>query len=239
MRMLRQYLQYVESGGEALGDVLLEKPALNPFEIDVRDTLRRQRAAARRRSTASSGYWIDFAVSHPEQPGRFVLAIECDGASYHSAESARDRDRLRQEQLERLGWRFHRIWSSEWFNAKDQALGKVLDAYQHALTDGQSPRPLPAATSATGDDPPDDPPNPHRRGPRPRVGYGGPITDYWLEDLVEFAEWIESDGLLRTVDEVIEEMMSELGFQRRGSRIIAALSDAVQAARAQVGRDGQ
>ena len=44
-----------------------------------------------------------------------VLAIECDGASYHSSQTARDRDRLRQEQLERLGWRFHRIWSTDWF----------------------------------------------------------------------------------------------------------------------------
>jgi REase_MTES_1575/Transcription elongation factor, GreA/GreB, C-term len=45
-----------------------------------------------------------------------VLGVECDGASYHSAKSARDRDRLRQEILEGLGWRLHRIWSTDWFN---------------------------------------------------------------------------------------------------------------------------
>ena len=44
-----------------------------------------------------------------------VLAIECDGARYHSSPTARDRDRLRQDHLERLGWRFHRIWSTDWF----------------------------------------------------------------------------------------------------------------------------
>ena len=56
-------------------------------------------------------YWIDFAAEHPTQPGRHGPRDRGDGASYHSSGTARDRDRLRQEQLERLGWTFHRIWS--------------------------------------------------------------------------------------------------------------------------------
>jgi transcription elongation GreA/GreB family factor len=54
--------------------------------------------------------------AHAEWPYGFVLGVECDGATYHSAKSARDRDRLRQEVLEGLGWRLHRIWSTDWFN---------------------------------------------------------------------------------------------------------------------------
>ena len=81
----------------------------------------------------TSGYWIDFAVQHPTQPGRYVLAIECDGATYHSSRSARDRDRLRQEQLERHGWRFHRIWSAEWFHDKDTCTQKAITAYHAAV----------------------------------------------------------------------------------------------------------
>jgi len=98
VELLRQYLQYVGSGGENLGDVVVDKPALNPFEVDVRDTLVRQglKLVAQ---YGTSGYWIDDVVAHPTQPGRYVLALECDGATYHSSESARDRDRLRQEQL--------------------------------------------------------------------------------------------------------------------------------------------
>ncbi len=57
----------------------------------------------------SSGFRIDFALPHPTLSGRMVLAVEADGASYHSSPTARDRDRLRQQVLERLGWRFHRI----------------------------------------------------------------------------------------------------------------------------------
>jgi very-short-patch-repair endonuclease len=63
-----------------------------------------------------AGYFIDIGVRHPEWPYGFILGVECDGASYHSAKSARDRDRLRQEVLERLGWNFHRVWSTDWFN---------------------------------------------------------------------------------------------------------------------------
>ena len=101
VELLRDYLQYVDSGAENLGDAIAEKPALNPFEVDVRDTLSRHglKLVAQ---YGSSGYWIDYAVAHPTQPGRFILAIECDGATYHSSESARDRDRLRQEQGRRL-----------------------------------------------------------------------------------------------------------------------------------------
>jgi hypothetical protein len=63
-----------------------------------------------------AGYFVDIGVRHAKWPHGFVLGVECDGASYHSAKSARDRDRLRQEVLEGLGWRLHRIWSTDWFN---------------------------------------------------------------------------------------------------------------------------
>ena len=132
VKLLRQYLQYVESDGANLGDYVPDKPALNPFEVDVRDTLLRH-GLKLTAQYGTSGYWIDFAVQHPTQPGRYVLAIECDGATYHSSRSARDRDRLRQEQLERHGWRFHRIWSAEWFHDKNTCTAKAIAAYHAAV----------------------------------------------------------------------------------------------------------
>lgn len=83
-------VQGVESGGTNLGDQVPDKPALNPFEADVRDTLTRSGLSLTPQYGAS-GCWIDFAVRHPLQPGRYVLALECDGATYHSSESARGR----------------------------------------------------------------------------------------------------------------------------------------------------
>ncbi|HEY1718934.1 MAG TPA: hypothetical protein VGH42_11675 [Verrucomicrobiae bacterium] len=51
----------------------------------------------------------------PNRTDEFILGIECDGATYHSAKSARDRDRLREEILCKRGWNIHRIWSTDWF----------------------------------------------------------------------------------------------------------------------------
>jgi len=64
----------------------------------------------------AGGFRIDLGVIHPEKPGQFLLGIECDGATYHSARTARDRDRIRQLILEKMGWKIHRIWSTDWYN---------------------------------------------------------------------------------------------------------------------------
>lgn len=61
------------------------------------------------------GYRIDIAVRHPAKSGVFLCGIECDGATYHSARSVRERDRLRQEILEKYGWKLYRVWSTDWF----------------------------------------------------------------------------------------------------------------------------
>jgi very-short-patch-repair endonuclease len=236
-QFIRQYLQFVESGGTNLGDRVLEKPALNPFEVDVRDTLQR-RGLKVTAQYGSSGYWIDYAVQHPTQPGRYVLALECDGATYHSSESARDRDRLRQEQLERLGWRFHRIWSSEWFHDKEQCVAKVMAAYELAVAearrrDAEGPEAfddeegtlIPDASPAEIDA------RATRVGNRPMAPRGKQIGEYSQAQLVKLARWIESDDHLRTKDELLEEMMRELGFRRRGQRIVEALERAIGQAR--------
>ncbi len=75
-----------------------------------------------------AGYRIDIAVRHPDASGAYLAAIECDGASYHSALSVRDRDRIRQEILESLGWRgrIWRIWSTDWFRAPRQETEKLI-----------------------------------------------------------------------------------------------------------------
>ena len=67
-----------------------------PFERVVFDALT-AKGLRLHQQVGVSGYRIDMAVVDPAQPGRFLLGIECDGAMYHSAATARDRDRLRQE----------------------------------------------------------------------------------------------------------------------------------------------
>jgi hypothetical protein len=80
----------------------------------------------------SQGFSLDLAIVDPEHPGRYLLGIECDGAAYHSARSARDRDRLRQQVLEGIGWRIHRIWSTDWFRNPERELKRVVEAIEKA-----------------------------------------------------------------------------------------------------------
>jgi hypothetical protein len=172
-----------------------------------------------------------------------VLAIECDGASYHSSQTARDRDRLRQEHLERLGWRFHRIWSQDWFTNCEREIERTVAAYDAAVTATDAGKPAygtPGPASAELDDPPDGEtadPQPSsststvRNGPCPVLGGRGSIAEYSESELVAVVRWIESDTLLRTEQELLTEVLHQLGFKKRGSNIVAAITAAIAAAR--------
>jgi very-short-patch-repair endonuclease len=81
-----------------------------------------------------AGFFLDLAVKHPTEPGKYLLGIECDGASYHSGRSARDRDRLRQEILEKLGWKIHRIWSTDWFKNRPNEIRRLIDYIDSLLS---------------------------------------------------------------------------------------------------------
>jgi very-short-patch-repair endonuclease len=73
-----------------------------------------------------AGFFIDVAVRDPGKSGRYLMGIECDGRSYHSAKSVRDRDRLRQTVLERLGWRIRRIWSTDWYRNPQAEIEPII-----------------------------------------------------------------------------------------------------------------
>ena len=231
-RMLGRYLTYAESSGTDLGHVTRDKPELNPFERDVMERLSAAGIPLVPQFGAS-GYWLDFVAAHPERPGEMVLAIECDGASYHSSPTARDRDRLRQEHLERLGWTFHRIWSTDWFRDPESQVRTAKQSYDLAVaaSDSIRLRPAPKTDRTSGVLPPTEPPK--RKGPRPNhYGEGAPIDRYSDSELVQWVRWIESDTLLRTNDEVLAALIDELGYRRRGPRIVHRLSTAIEASRA-------
>jgi very-short-patch-repair endonuclease len=233
-KMLARYLTYAESGGSDLGDVAKDKPELNPFERDV-ETHLRSAGIPLVAQYGCSGYWIDYAAQHPTRPGQMVLAIECDGASYHSSATARDRDRLRQDHLERLGWRFHRIWSQEWFFHRETEIARAVDAYKAAVADADrsdQAQAMPAGPRA--DDAiagPAPPTMSYRVSPCPVSAYRGSIDEYSHTELVAVVRWIESDTLLRTEEELLAETMHALGFSRRGSKISTAVTAAIASAR--------
>jgi very-short-patch-repair endonuclease len=129
---LHRYLDYAERGYAALDQTVAVADFDSPFEEDVAAEVRRLGYSVVPQVGVSS-FRIDLGVLDPAQPGRFILGIECDGAMYHSAYTARERDRLRHEILTRkMGWRLHRIWSPDWIRQRKTELQRLERAIEHA-----------------------------------------------------------------------------------------------------------
>ena len=133
-KLLREYLDFAENG-----EIALERNvSVNPFEqfdsdfeLEVCDFLR-SKGFSVDTQVGCSGFRIDLGLKLPNSSD-YVLAIECDGATYHSSKNARDRDRLRQEILERMGWKFYRIWSTDWFRNKSVEQLRLLEVATDAI----------------------------------------------------------------------------------------------------------
>lgn len=63
----------------------------------------------------------------------FLAGIECDGAMYHSAKSAKDRDALRQAVLEDMGWTIYRVWSTDWYNDPRSETQKLVSFLEQQI----------------------------------------------------------------------------------------------------------
>jgi len=233
VRLLKAFLGYAASGGS----VGVEE------KVDDETALHRMLAEAlsaggfeTRSALGYSTDRIDVVVIDPST-GRPAVAIEIDGKAYAARPSVRDRDRLRSEQLERLDWKHFMVWSMDWYRdpaaAARQAVSQVAARLGDPVQDapggpivGGSPSSVSVSEgsgSAGG---------PRERPPRPTFGSGGSsITDWRLQDLVALAQWIQSDGLLRTSDELQREVMAELGITRRGARVARVLDEVVAALR--------
>ena len=111
---MRDYLEFAKTGLLADHGARSGREPDSPFEVAVASVVRRLGFAAVPQ-VGVAGYFIDVGVLLPGSNDEFLLGIECDGAAYHSAKSARDRDRLREEVLCKRGWKLHRIWSTDWY----------------------------------------------------------------------------------------------------------------------------
>jgi len=124
-RLLRDFLGYAEHGRLGNSAISVADDAESPFERDVCLELTR-RGIQVQTQVGVSGYRIDLGVIDKDLPGRFVCGIECDGIAYHSMETVRDRDRLRQQVLEDRGWIIHRVWSTDWFKDRQGQIDRLL-----------------------------------------------------------------------------------------------------------------
>jgi hypothetical protein len=239
---LKAFLRYARTG---IADVPTQGATEedSPFEAEVAAALR---AAGHDvvPQVGSAGFRIDLGVRDPDKPGRYILGIECDGATYHSSRSARDRDRLRQQVLEGLTWRIHRIWSTDWFKDPQGELRRAIAAIEQARM---------ASTSVASEKPEQTPEEAHapmaREEPSAEPVGALRATPYQTASLQlslrgkelhevyasPYADWItrvvDIEGPVH-VDEVLRRIAEAAGVQRVGSRIEGAfergLSEAVR-----------
>jgi very-short-patch-repair endonuclease len=242
VRALKAFLTYAQTGRLDV-PIATRRDFDSPFEIAVSDALSAAGYVVEKQ-IGSGGFFIDLAIVDPERPGRYLLGIECDGAMYHSARSARERDRLRQQVLEDLGWRIHRVWSTDWFRNPDKETRRLIAAIEMARV--YAPPRVDEASS---------PPTPPERDvPVPRgaaeveavavppytLARVTPlVTDVELhlvpqrELASRVAEVVSAEGPVHT-DEVMRRIREAAGVRRIGGRIDSAL----QAAIAQAARTG-
>lgn len=129
-RVLKRFMRYAATGDL---DIPVETgdEMESPFEEDVASVLE-EHGYVVHPQVGASGFKIDLAIVDPDNNNHYILAIECDGARYHSSSWARERDRLRQQVLEGKGWRFHRIWSTDWFYNRAIEVQKLIRAIEEA-----------------------------------------------------------------------------------------------------------
>ena len=134
VRDLKHYLEFALKGYRALAaqSVRTGREPDSPFEVAVIRMLRNHGWEVHPQ-VGCSGYRIDLGVVDPRAPGRYLAGIECDGATYHSAATSRDRDRLRQHVLEGLGWHILRIWSTDWWLNPEGEIEKITQRLKAIL----------------------------------------------------------------------------------------------------------
>ena len=130
---LKTFLDMAERGAVALPAV--DQGSVGGFDSPFEEAVAAMLSARGWRlvpQVGVSGYRIDLGVVHPDAPGAYLAGIECDGATYHGAATARDRDKVREQVLRGLGWSILRIWSPDWWYDRTGTLDKV-DAALNAL----------------------------------------------------------------------------------------------------------
>jgi len=134
-KLLRLYIDFAINGLSAImGEPSVSKSVWHDSHFEeVVYTFLKSRNYDVVAQVGCSGYRIDMAVRHPKYTGCYAIGVECDGASYHSARTARDRDRLRQSILEQMGWKIYRVWSTDWIKNSAEEGERLIKAVDLAI----------------------------------------------------------------------------------------------------------
>lgn len=238
VRDLKHYLEFAIKGPRALVEQSLPTGLApdSPFETAVIQILRNHNWEVHPQ-VGCSGYRIDIGVVDPRARGRYLVGIECDGRTYHSGATARDRDRLRQHVLEGLGWRIHRIWSTDWWLNPEDEVKKILERLQAIMEEEEQSADQPQVEVAATETPKESTNAPPSAESQPAsnvipifapviLSTRGPDTfyDFKTAELLteQLAQVIEGEGPVS--DTVLFRKVARAwGLERTGSRIVERL----------------
>jgi very-short-patch-repair endonuclease len=246
---LKAFLEFARTRCLTLADAVEDEDSA-AFEESVSEVLAAHGYTVRRR-VGCAGFRVDLAIVDPDEPGRYLFGIECDGPKYYDATVARDRDRLREQMLERLGWTIHRVWSTDWYRDPDETIARLLQAAE-AAREGEASQPV-RVDEGTGRIA--SPPLPEldvfevqseeipsyevcRELRIPPIGELHLVAPEMLAAAVE--DVVRVEGPVH-IDEVVRRIRTIWGLQRAGNRIREAIERGVQIAqrRQAVARDGE
>lgn len=130
---LQRYLEYAEQGG-----TIPSIPHQNTVQqvVDIESDICSELSKLGYevvRNVGASEYRVDIGIIDPQDSGKFLLGVECDGEMYRKANTARDRDRLRQQVLTNLGWRgrLYRVWTPDWVMQRQIELKRLEAALRN------------------------------------------------------------------------------------------------------------
>jgi very-short-patch-repair endonuclease len=228
---LKEFLYFAQNGRLNL-TAETGKSADSFFEEHVANRLRNLGYDVRNQ-VGSNGFFIDLTVVDIEKPGKYILGIECDGRMYHSARSARDRDRLRQQVLEGMGWKIHRIWSTDWFKNQENEFKRLIEAIEKAKQDNLD---LNNNTSQLIDEPiitqkvkrgkPNDANEKIEYYTMAKLNINLNFIELHNQEVDRLASWIEQVVKIESpvhFEEVARRILDAAGISKLGSRIREAL----------------
>ncbi|MBP3039566.1 DUF3320 domain-containing protein [Bacillaceae bacterium Marseille-Q3522] len=125
---LRAFMEFAKKGKEPL---LLENRNVhlqaNSEVIAKKIQLGLQHAGYESKlSVGSSEYKVDVAVLSRKEKGEYLAAIQIDGPRYADALTTRDRDKLKETMMDRLGWHIIKVWSADWFYDEEKQLNRII-----------------------------------------------------------------------------------------------------------------
>lgn len=251
---LSRYLKYARTGDYPTTTDPRGGTVDSPFEEAVKSALEREgyRVVPQ---VGESGFRIDLAVVDPDRPGEFICGIECDGASYHSAATVRERDRLRQQVLEDRGWTILRVWSTDWFTDKSVQIERLVEQIEEAREESTVHHPaepppdfdVSASFQSDDEEPTESPDTEETVSPKeeqkPKVSEI-PVEDYKVAQIRHdssgeafyerpiravsqvLGRIVQNESPIH-VEEAARRAMAKWGFSKLGSRIKERMSSAI------------